>query len=76
MKGNVLDIGGKKIDPRGSFKPPYEKVKSWEYLNIDETTKPDYISSVESMPFENNSIDTIIMTEVFEYLSNLLRANK
>ena len=68
MKGKVLDIGGKKINKRGSFNPPFKKVESWYYLNPDFSTKPDYCCLAETIPFKDNSIDTIIMTEVIQYL--------
>jgi SAM-dependent methyltransferase len=68
MKGRVLDVGGKKVNKRGSFVPPLENVESWEYLNSDVTTKPDYCCSAEEILLENETIDTVIMTEVLEYL--------
>ena len=69
MKGRVLDVGGKKIDRRGTFIPPFDQVNSWEYLNSDEKTKPDYCCSAENIPVEDASVDTVIMTEVLEYLT-------
>ncbi len=68
MNGRVLDVGGKKTGRRGSFVPPLENVESWEYLNSDEATKPDYCCGAEKIPLENESVDTVIMTEVLEYL--------
>lgn len=68
MKGRVLDIGGKKVGRRGAFVPPIKNVERWAYLNPDEKTKPDYCCSAEDIPLKNDSIDTVIMTEVLEYL--------
>lgn len=68
FNGRVLDIGGKKENKRGDFRPPLNKVESWKYLNIDESTNPDYLSSVESIPLKNNEIDCILMSEVIEHL--------
>jgi len=68
MKGKVLDIGGKKKNRRGSFINPVECVESWEYLNTDKTTGPDYCCSAEDIPLEDKSIDTVIMMELLEYL--------
>jgi SAM-dependent methyltransferase len=68
IKGKVLDIGGKKTVKRGRFRPPIEKVESWQYLNPDSTTHPDYCCSAGSIPLEGNSINTVIMTEVLQYL--------
>lgn len=67
MKGRVLDVGGKKIGKRGLFTPPLENVESWKYLNSDITTKPDYCCSAEEIFLGNDTIDTVIMTEVLEY---------
>lgn len=68
--GRVLDVGGKKINKRGTFVPSLNKVYSWEYLNIDASTKPDYFCSAENIPVENNHFDIILMTEVIEHLQN------
>lgn len=65
--GKVLDIGGKKEKKRGTFRPPLEKVESWEYLNIDKTTKPDYVCSADAIPVHDNNFDVILITEVLEH---------
>lgn len=70
IKGWVLDIGGKKVSKRGDYKPPLKKVKKWEYLNIDKSTKPDYLCSAESIPIQSGSIDTILMCELLEHIKN------
>ena len=68
MKGRVLDVGGKRVGKRGSFRPPMEAVQNWEYLNTDESTEPDYCCNAEAIPLSNETVDTIIMTELMEYL--------
>ena len=70
FKGNVLDIGGKKKNYRGKFIPPFSQVDSWKYLNTDKNSEPDYYCDAEKIPLEDRVIDTIIMTEVLEYLPN------
>jgi SAM-dependent methyltransferase len=70
FSGKVLDVGGKIINRQGSFKPPFEKVESWEYLNIDASTNPDYLCSAESIPVKDNHFDMILLTEVLEHLKN------
>ncbi len=68
MRGRVLDIGGVKIKKRGRFIPPLDNVDSWKYLNHNPATNPDYCSSAENIPLDAGSVDTVVMTEVLEYL--------
>lgn len=68
--GKVLDIGGKKGNKRGHFRPPLDKVESWEYLNIDSATNPDYLCSSDSIPVNNEMFDTVLLIEVLEHLKN------
>ena len=70
FKGAVLDIGGKKDNKRGSFRPPLDKVVSWEYLNTDASTNPDYCCSAENIPIDNDKFDFVLMAEVLEHLEN------
>jgi SAM-dependent methyltransferase len=70
FKGKVLDIGGKKDNKRGSFRPPLNKVDSWEYLNTDDSTNPDYCCSAEDIPIDNEKFDIVLMAEVLEHLEN------
>jgi len=71
LKGNVLDIGGKKIGKKGEFAPLVSQVNSWKYLNTDRATEPDYIGPVEEIPLNDGDIDSIIITEVLEYIKNV-----
>lgn len=70
FSGRVLDVGGRKMRKRGAFKPPIEKVVSWQYLNIDASSNPDYLSSADKIPVADNSFDMVVMTEVLEHLEN------
>lgn len=70
MRGRVLDIGGRKVNPRGRFRPPVHQVDSWEYLNADPSTQPDYCCDAAQIPLEDGVIDTVVMTEVMEYLEH------
>ncbi len=70
MYGDILDIGGKKADKRGQFRPPLHKVSSWLYVNIDQSTKPDFCCSAESIPLPDESIDGFLLCEVLEHLEN------
>lgn len=66
--GKVLDVGGKKENKRGKFRPPIDKVISWEYLNIDKSTNPDYLCSAEKIPVKSEIFNIILLTEVIEHL--------
>ncbi|MEM4326170.1 MAG: class I SAM-dependent methyltransferase [Candidatus Pacearchaeota archaeon] len=68
MKGDIIDIGGKKEKKRGSFKPPLSQVKSWKYVNIDKSTNPDFCCSAENIPVEDSSFDTVLLCEIIEHL--------
>jgi ubiquinone/menaquinone biosynthesis C-methylase UbiE len=68
FKGKILDIGGKKDNKRGLFRPPLDKVDSWEYLNIDETTNPDYSCSADDIPVDDETFDMVMLAEVIEHL--------
>lgn len=72
--GRVLDVGGKKEKRRGGFQPPYHQVVSWEYVNIDETTNPDFLCSADDIPLPTQSVDVILLAEVLEHLENPERA--
>lgn len=68
FSGKVLDIGGKKDNKRGKFRPPLDTVSSWEYLNIDKDTDPDYVCSADNIPVESETFDMILLCEVLEHL--------
>ncbi len=71
IKGRVLDIGGRKVGKRGNFRINHKKIQTVKYLNIDKKTKPDYLSRAEKIPVKNKSFDTIILTEVLEYIDDI-----
>lgn len=68
MRGRVLDIGGVRTRKKGRFRPPLERVDSWQYLNLDSAAEPDYLCSAEDIPLADGSVDTVVMTEVLQYL--------
>ncbi|MBU1196110.1 MAG: methyltransferase domain-containing protein [Proteobacteria bacterium] len=70
FSGKVLDIGGVRENQRGRFRPPMGNVKSWQYLNIDASTSPDYCCSAENIPIKDSELDMILMAEVMEHLEN------
>ncbi len=68
LHGKVLDIGGKKENKRGSFRPPLHKVESWEYLNSDASTKPDILAGAEQIPVPSETYNTVLLAEVLEHV--------
>ena len=71
MNGQILDIGGTKVNPRGNFRLPITLKKNLNVLNINSNTNPDYLLSIEKKLNINKKFDTIIMNEVIEYIDNL-----
>ncbi len=66
--GDVIDIGGKKENTRGSFKPPMADVRSWKFCNIDANVAPDYLCSASEIPVPDSSFDMGLICEVIEHL--------
>jgi SAM-dependent methyltransferase len=67
FKGKVIDIGGGRKD--GRFMPP--ECKEWIIVDIDISSHPDVLASVEKLPFPDNTFDCIKATELFEHVENL-----
>jgi len=70
MRGDVLDIGGKRDQKRGDFRPPESGVSSWKYLNTDADTAPDYCCSADDVPLPDDVVDTFLLCEVVEHLEH------
>jgi SAM-dependent methyltransferase len=74
MRGRVLDVGGRRDNPRGRFRPPIGRVEKWQYLNPDPSSNPDFCCSAESIPLPAESYDTVVMTEVLQYVPEPAKA--
>ena len=70
FSGEVIDIGGKKENTRGEFKPPLETVNSWKYCNIDPKVSPDFLCSANEIPVDDSNFDFGIICEVIEHLES------
>ncbi|MBL8101253.1 MAG: class I SAM-dependent methyltransferase [Anaerolineales bacterium] len=68
MRGTVLDLGGKRENKRGAFQPPEKLARSWQYINLDWETHPNIFADVTRTPFQAESVDCILCTEVLEHL--------
>jgi SAM-dependent methyltransferase len=68
MRGRVLDIGGKKVRPRGAFRMPAHL--QCEYLNLDSVTQPDHLCNAEQIDIPDQDFDGFLLIEVLEHLEN------
>lgn len=67
ITGNVLDVGSGRYR---RYTPLFTNMKSYKTLDRDGEWKPDIIGSAESIPLEDNSIDSIICTQVLEHVQH------
>ena len=70
MRGVVIDLGGKRENKRGAFKPPEQQTQAWWYINLDWDTFPNIFADVTRTPMQTQSVDCILCTEVLEHLPN------
>ena len=68
ISGRVLDLGGKKINKRGEFKP--NAGSDWTYMNINPAEGADVIANGEEIPAKDNSFDWVLCVEVLEFVQN------
>lgn len=68
MKGRVIDIGGKRCQKRGDFRPPEHGIESWTYVNNDVSTQPDCLCDAASLPFRDGEFDMALVMEVLEHV--------
>jgi SAM-dependent methyltransferase len=68
MQGVVIDIGGKKRNPKGNFRPPKFADNRWLSLNINLETQPDIVADAHDLPFKINSADCLLCCEVLEHV--------
>lgn len=68
--GKILDLGGVKHKRRGSFQIPENLLPNWICLNRDQRTNPEIMATLPNIPLTNEMIDTVIMTEVLEYIQD------
>jgi SAM-dependent methyltransferase len=68
MAGVVVDLGGKRDNKRGRFRPPQEQARHWIYVNLALDTRPDIVGDVGCVPLASGCADCIVCTEVLEHL--------
>ena len=70
LTGQVLDIGGKKTNKRGAWRPSQTSGIVWRYLNLDAETSPDFLRPAEATELADSSIDCFVMCELLEHVKN------
>jgi SAM-dependent methyltransferase len=68
FSGDVLDVGGKKENKKGLFRPPLDRCRSWRYVNIEPSTSPDFLASADQLPLGAAEIDCVLLAETLEHL--------
>lgn len=63
----ILDIGGKRENKRGLFRPEQFGL-AVTYLNIDPSTKPDICADAAAIPLEDASVDAVLLAETLEHV--------
>lgn len=66
LRGTVLDLGGKKENPRGRFQA--RESAGWVYLNIDAATHPHVFGDAHELPLRDASVDAVLSSEVLEHV--------
>jgi SAM-dependent methyltransferase len=68
LRGKVLDVGGRRAKRRGIFLPPFESVVSWITLNPNKIEIADVVGALPHLPFADRTFDSVLCTEVLEYV--------
>jgi len=66
VTGKVLDVGAGEVNRYGKY------FKCDEYIKMDprHTEKADLVGSADNIPLPDESIDSVVCTQVFEHLEN------
>lgn len=76
MNGRVLEIGAGRSGRRGRFCPPVETSKLWCFVDLSIQREPHIQADTAKLPFPQDTFDTVLCLEVFEYLDDPLQAMK
>jgi len=63
----ILDVGGKKVNKRGTFHFDDSK-NSILYINVDTLSTPDMVGDGSHLPFKDRVADVVILGEVLEHV--------
>ena len=70
FNGCVLDVGGKKAQKKGKFRPPALDAVTWVCLNRTGKETPDIIGDAHVLPFKSGCSDWVVCIEVLEFILN------
>lgn len=69
LRGLVVDVGGKKRNPRGNFRALESEHTRWVFVNINPETGPDLLGDAHCLPLKSQSADTVLCCEVLEHVN-------
>ncbi len=64
---DIVDLGGKKTNKRGLFSIEGRGLNV-KYVNLDESTEPDYLCEISKVPVDSDSFDGGVLAEVLEHI--------
>ena len=67
--GNLLDVGAGQAPYKPFFKPYINEYITLDFFKSPEY-KPNYVSSVYKLPFNTNTFDIVLSTQVLEHLEH------
>ncbi len=72
IRGQIIDIGGKKSNKRGLFNvDKYSPTVT--YVNIEKDTNPDILAPAENIPISKEQFDVAIMGELLEHVPDPIK---
>jgi SAM-dependent methyltransferase len=74
MSGVIVDLGGKRTNLRGAFRPPTAGVDKWIAVNLASDVGADIVADVCAVPLESGSADVVLMCETLEHVRTPQRA--
>ena len=67
LQGNILDVGG---GDGKRYKSLFLHAKSFRCLDTNTELQPDILGSAEDIPLQDNSVDSVLCTQVLEHVAH------
>ena len=71
FQGEILDIGGTRVNPRGNYRFPSKFKNTLKVLNNNPKTNPNYLLSIEKRQNLDKKFDILVVNEILEYIDNI-----